>query len=184
MVAYRKKKSLRNFLIGSHIAPEKKDHQQVETTPCNSCRKTCHLINYHVKEKFTNILNGNQVIIKKGGNCKTSNIVYAARCKVHSSVYIGQSGKELRERFSKHRYDFKHRPENNDLATHFRNFDHSFEDDLEITILDQGFRNENERKRREDEIICLLGTKHPDGLNCDLGPYAREMYETYQRMAK
>ena len=60
--------------------------------------------------------------IKKldGGNCRTANIVYAARCKIHGDIYIDNTEEELRERFSKNRYVAKNRPNNNELATHIR----------------------------------------------------------------
>ena len=74
-------------------------------TPCYSCRKTCHLINSD--ETLKNIHNRKQIKKLDGGNCRTATIVYAARCKIHGDIFIGNSGEELIERFSKHRYDAK-----------------------------------------------------------------------------
>ena len=47
--------------------------------------------------------------IKKlgGGNCRTANIIYAARCKIHGDIYIGNTEEKLGERCRKHRYDAK-----------------------------------------------------------------------------
>ena len=59
---------------------------------------------------------------------------------------------------------------------------HDFENDLEITVLKQGFKSALERKYYEDKFVCLLGTLGPnDGLNAiaKLGSYAKEMYSMY-----
>ena len=62
------------------------------------------------------------------GNCRTTaNIVYTARCKIHGDIYIGSSGEELRERFNKHKFDAKNKPDNNELAAHIHKYQHEFE---------------------------------------------------------
>ena len=123
-------------------------------------------------------------LIKASGNCKTSDIVYVARnvarCKVCDILYVGETKDELRIRFSKHRYDAKKRPENCELTAHVHANNHDFEKDIEVTILQQGFKSEAERKFVEDKYICKLGTAIPNGLNKDLESYAREMYDLHQ----
>ena len=44
--------------------------------------------------------------------------------KIHGGIYIGNTGEELRERFSKHRYDAKTRPDSNELAAHIHKHQH------------------------------------------------------------
>ena len=44
--------------------------------------------------------------------------------KIHGGIYIGNTGEELRERFSKHRYDAKTRPDSNELAAHINKHQH------------------------------------------------------------
>ena len=56
-------------------------------------------------ETLKNIHNGKEIKKLDGGNCRTANIVYAARGKIHGDIYIGNTGEEMRDRFSKHRYD-------------------------------------------------------------------------------
>ena len=46
-------------------------------------------------------------------------IIYAAQCSKHKVLYIGHTGEQLSERFSKHRYDIKNKPDNSELAKHF-----------------------------------------------------------------
>ena len=120
--------------------------------------------------------------ITSGGNCRTSNIIYAARCKICDLIYIGETGKELRKRFSDHRYDAKNRPDNNELAQHISDKKHDFEKDIEVAILHQGFKSQDERVFYEDKYICKLGTFKPNGMNEKIGAYAKEMYAMHQSL--
>ena len=131
---------------------------------------------------MTNSKTGRSVVVEGGGDCKTNNLVYAARCKICELIYVGETSEALKTRFSKHRYDAKKRPDNCELADHFHDSQHDFERDLEITILKAGFKSMEERKQYEDKYICLLGTLSPDGINGDCGNYAREMYNLHQNM--
>ena len=72
--------------------------------------------------------------LKDGGTCRSRNVVYAAICTKCYLIYVGHTGTELKERFSKHRYDIKKRPENTDLAEHFHT-GHE-EKDMEVCILE------------------------------------------------
>ena len=113
-----------------------------------------------------------------GGTCKTSNVVYAARCKIHDKIYVGHTSEALSTRFSKHRYDIMKRPNNSELAEHFHQ-NHSMSD-LEVNILESGFSSDAERIRAEDKWFCKLKTLAPAGLNKDCHGYAKEVYEMYR----
>ena len=56
--------------------------------------------------------------IKGTGNCKEREIIYAAQYFKHK-VYIGHTGEQLSQRFSKHCYGIKNRPDNSKLANIF-----------------------------------------------------------------
>ena len=114
-----------------------------------------------------------------GRNCRTANILYAARCKILGDIYIGNTGEELRKRFSKHRYDAKNRPDNNELAARIHKHQHEFDKDIEVLILKGNLHQKLERELWEDKFICLLGTKAPTGLNIELKHYGRELYEAF-----
>jgi len=181
MVAFRKKKTIGNHIVRSDITP----HQITlsnPTLPCGKCKKTCHLINQSTK--LTNSKNERSVDITSGGCCKTKNIIYAARCKIHDLIYIGHTWEELSQRFSKHRYDAKKRPDNNELAKHIAKYYHDFDKDVDVTILKLNVKTAPEREIVEDKFICTLGTRSPNSLNVDLSAYGKEMYETYDRLLK
>lgn len=176
MVAFRRKKTIRNHVVRSDILSSQVAPTN-PTLPCGKCKKTCHLINK--TSKLINSTNNRSVIINSGGNCKSKNVIYAARCKVHDLIYVGHTGEELSQRFSKHRYDASKRPENTELSKHIAKHHHDFERDIDITVLKSNLKTVPERELFEDKFICSLGTKSPNGLNVDLGSYGKEMYDSY-----
>ena len=133
-----------------------------------------------------NANSGQEVKVAAGGTCRTSDIVYAARCKVCDLIYVGETQKELGKRFCAHRYDSKSRPDNNDLTEHIRTHGHNFETDIEVCILKQGFKSMDERRYWEDKYICMLGTYDKDqktGLNKKVGNYVKSMYSMHKDLA-
>ena len=83
----------------------------------------------------------------------------------------------MSERWSKHKYDVKNRPTQNELATHCHK-DHDLEKDIEVFILDHGIHPLEERKR-------LQTLQSNDGsMNRETGPYAKEMYQLWTTALK
>ena len=78
-------------------------------------------------------------------------------------LYVGHTGNDLANRFGKHRFDIKKRPDNSELAEHFHT-GHALED-MEITILESGITLDEERELLEEKWICRLQTLQPLGLN-------------------
>ena len=101
-VTYRKNKSLSNHLIANQQL-----HSSV--TPCGK-RKLCPQLN--TAKLITNDKLNITEKIKGTGNCKEREIIYVAQCSKHKVLYTGHTGEQLSERFSKHRYDIKNRPDN------------------------------------------------------------------------
>ena len=93
--------------------------------------------------------------IKGTGKCKERKIVYAVQCSKHKVLFIGHTEEQLSERFSKHRYDIKNRPDNSELAKHFHESDNS-NDDLNITILQNNIKTAAARRYHEDKWMCKL----------------------------
>ena len=103
---YRKNKSLSDHLLKNDIA-----NQQLHSNvaPCGKC-KLCSKLN-RTKLITNDKLNITEKI-KGIGNFREKEIIYAAQYSKHKILYIGHTGGQLSERFSKHRYDIKNRPEN------------------------------------------------------------------------
>ena len=79
IIAFRKMKSIRNYIVRTDINQANDQKKPNITTPCYSCRKTCHLISSD--ETLKNIHNGKEIKKLDGGNCRTANNVYVARRK-------------------------------------------------------------------------------------------------------
>ena len=120
-VAFRRKKSLANFLTKTDIKHDKK--LKKPTSPCGKC-KICPLINQNNTTENGNI----KVKVENGEDCRSTGVIYIARCKKHSQCYIGKTSVSLAKRFSKHKYDISKRPRNNELAEHFHE-NHSIDQD-------------------------------------------------------
>ena len=181
LVAFRRARTIKSELVRTDLCSSESMAEKC-TTPCGSCRSTCHLISQSSK-----VVNSktNQSVPVAPGYCHSSNVIYAARCKKCDLIYVGETGDKISSRFSKHRYDAKKRPDNCELAKHFyENKDHDFEKDLEICILQQGFKSLEERRQTEDKFACRLGTLAPTGINESraLGDYVKEMYDLHQSM--
>jgi len=131
-------------------------------------------------ETIVNKNNGASMKIKPGANCKTTGIIYAVNCKKCHQIYVGHTGNSMSIRWSKHKYDIKHSPTQNELATHCHE-NHDLEKDLEVYILDHGIPLFAERERLEDRYICQLQTHQSNkgGMNTDVHAYAKEVYKLW-----
>ena len=85
---------------------------------------------------------------------------------------------QLAERFFKHRYDIKNRPDNSELAKHFHE-SHNLNNDLNVTILQNNIKTAAARRYHKDKWICKLKNLTPHGLNTEIGDYTKEMYTFY-----
>ena len=70
IIAFRKMKSIRNYIVRTDINEANDQKKPNITTPCHSCKKTCHLIISN--ETLKNIHNGKN--IKKLENVWIKNI--------------------------------------------------------------------------------------------------------------
>ena len=77
-VAFRRKKTLGNFLVKTDILAPK--YEKFTTSPCRKC-KLCPFINEENTIENTN--KSITIKVKAGGNCQSAGVIYAARCKKH-----------------------------------------------------------------------------------------------------
>lgn len=110
--------------------------------------------------------------------CKSRNLIYLIECKLCADQYVGQTGRELRQRFLEHRRALLNDDESYAITKHFLE-KHPREPinpgNLPIYVIgienipDQGSNEKNLQKRleREQFWIDTLVTFHPHGLNED-----------------
>ena len=176
MVAYRRPKCIKNFVVKNRPA----DEENPKTTKkCKNC-KLCP--NIRTVTSISNPQKKIEIKINDGGTCRSKGVVYAAICTKCSKIYVGQTGDQLKDRFSKHRYDIKKRPDNSELAEHFHK-DHSIDKDMKVLILQSGLgKSERQREREEDRWICRLQSMAPTGINTKIENFAKEMYTSFARV--
>ena len=93
------------------------------------------------------------------GNCRSANIVYKARYKIHGDIYIGNTGEALRERL-KNRADAKNRPDNNQLALLAHNYLHNLDKDIEVLILKRNLHQRHKRNYGKTNSSVCWAQKH------------------------
>ena len=176
IVAFRRRKNLKDSLCRNDIA----DREEPKFTACKGCQLCKQLVQ---KETIVNKNNGACIKVKKGGTCKSTGCIYAINCKKCNQIYIGHTGSSMADRWSKHKYDIKSRPEQNELSKHCKR-NHDPEKDLEVTIVDYGIEKLEERERMEDKIMCRLQTHqcNKGGMNLDTHAYAKEMYNLWAQV--
>ena len=175
-VAYRRPQTIERHIVKNDMRSQPK--KEKITIPCGSC-KLCPSISKN--STITNTRKNITVEPISGGTCRTKCVVYAARCKKCDLIYIGHTSNEIRERFGKHRYDVNKRPSNTEYSEHFGSADHT-EKDMEVTILQSGIWNDQEREFHEDKWICRLQTATPNGINKSMKQYAKSMYTCYKNI--
>ena len=177
LVAYRRPKCVKNFVVNNKSS-SKNVHKTTEK--CGKC-KLCPQI--RTTETITNPHKNITIDINDGGTCRSRDVIYAAICKKCNLIYIGETGDQLKDRFSKHRHDAKKRPDNNDLAEHFYQDDHDFDKDLEVLILQSGLsKSRAQREYFEDRWICRLQTLQKTGINRKMNKYGKEMYSAFSNI--
>ena len=183
MVAYRRTRTLKNILVKSKLSEDGSSQQVPKTEPCRKpkCRMCKDIISTStITTKKKNI----KLKAENGGNCQTTNLIYAAICTRHEFVCVGQTGSSLASRFSKHRHDIKQRPDNSEIAEHFHK-DHS-DGDMKVMILQTGLsKSQEQREHFEDRWICRLQSLQSDsssGINKSMKMFGKEMYESFSKI--
>ena len=170
MVAYRQPKnsSIRQMLVKSKL-PEREQRvvngmKKCNQPGCNTCP--------HIKEsKIVNSTANNfKVTISTPANCTTKNLVYAITCDrqgCRNNQYIGETMKQLKERFSQHLSAVRSTNENikqTAVGEHFNLPGHSTAN-MKVTVLEKCRQNSSlYRKARESFFINKFETKRL-GLN-------------------
>ena len=106
MVAYRRAKNLRDKLVKAKVPPPsiRKKRQLNGMKPCNkSGCEVCPFVRRGCTMKID--LSNKSVKINSDVNCNSQNTVYCIFCNKPrcNQIYIGQSQRELKKRFSEHK---------------------------------------------------------------------------------
>ena len=96
--------------------------------------------------------------------CQSENVVYCITCRRCTSMYMGETGRHLRERFSIHLRSIGNRSPGLPVAEHFNSATHTIHEIRACRVKECSGSNTS-RKWREMHLIFELGTLKPGGLN-------------------
>lgn len=184
-VVYKRGTTLQNLLISSKFSSPL-DSQDIENIkilkalelenkmlsfeldtqkvlPCNVPRcKCCYQI--LSTSVYFNSTKTQQFEITSDFNCCSSDVLYLISCLKCDKLYVGQTGRPLKQRLNNHRSDISLK-KNTAVALHFNEPTHKLSD-LKITpILDISQLNFDQRSHLEFEHMKMLDTIYPKGLN-------------------
>ena len=161
--AFKRAKNLKDLLVRSSL-PRDLPQQSPGTFPCN--RTVCRT-GPHVNSSSTITTPKRHVNITGHFSCITEHVVYCLSCtKCPSTVYIGETGRRLADRFREHRRDVINGRNDLRVPAHFNSTNHTL-DDMKVAVLKAGLANQDYRKKQEMRLIFKCGTMSPSGLNQD-----------------
>ena len=101
-------------------------------------------------------------------NCKSRNLIYLIHCKKCKKQYIGETKRQLNERFGEHRRSIQNHDElirPTPVSTKFNQPGHSINDILLISLERIHNNGDSVRKAREAHPIDKAMTLEPNGIN-------------------
>ena len=121
MVAFRRDDNLRSSLV--HTA-EKQAATRVGTYPCQHPRcRTCG----HISNETDLLGPKDHVSITDSFTCLSSGLIYCISCRRCPAIYIGETGRTLRERFGEHLRSIDKNAPGFPVAEHFSSNGHTAE---------------------------------------------------------
>jgi len=159
LVSYRRERNLRDILV--HSADASSSPTDAGSLPCGRPRRqTCKYINPQMSLQGPESTHN----IRDHFTCQSENVVYCISCRLCNCLYIGETRRRLRERFSEHLRSIRNHSRGFPVAEHFNSASHSL-DDIMVCGLKQCSRSNVSRKQHEMKLISKLGTLRPNGLN-------------------
>ena len=166
VMAFRRPKSLRDFLVRARLKPNSGDDNQTgECRPCG--RKRCQCCKMITSAGTVKSSSGATVRLRQNTDCTTENVVYLISCSSCNKQYVGETKGPLNKRMNGHRDDWRHRRfERSPTAEHFHSADHDFLSNASVCCLEHNKEwSDSTRKLRESYWIRRLNTLCPFGIN-------------------
>lgn len=143
IIAYRRSANLRHILTKSSYPSTKTAYRSRPCTHSNC--DYCDHIEITTKLHY----NGTTFKTKGDNNCQTRSVIYAIKCPTCNLLYIGETGRKVKERIYDHMYNLKRKNRNIPLTKHLVDHDVS-NTELRFILLDNTANNRNERLRLEE----------------------------------
>ena len=145
LVSYRRDRNLRDYLVHSAERTDSDAGTFACRHPrCLTCRHTTYqTILQSPKRLYT---------IRDHFTCLSVNVVYSIICRRCGCLYIGETGRRLRERFGEHLRSIRNNSPRFPVAEHFNSASHSL-NDIMICGLKRCSGDDTGRKKQEMRLI-------------------------------
>ena len=158
VISYKRHKNIRDMLVRAKLPPKRGPRRTINGF--KSCGELCKLCTFSPRgltRRHTCKHTGKTYEINSPINCKTYGVIYRITCdKCPNFVYIGETGRSIKQRFSEHYGDATRRDETKPCGKHFSSPGHS-EEDMSAIAIEQVLPKDDTllRKRRETHWINL-----------------------------
>jgi hypothetical protein len=135
----------------------------LHVTPCfHALCKCCNFIN--ATSTFYNTDRDTVYYIDGVFNCNSTDVIYVISCIKCNKLYVGQTGRMLKDRINNHRSDIRLKKATA-VSIHFNGPHHSLNDVRVTPIYDISSLSHGERLKVEYEFMKLINTFYPVGMN-------------------
>ena len=165
LVAYRRQKNIKYFLIISKIPKNVNRQSKRDKRGMKKCGKQCPACPF-VREGKLVKLNKSSWTINSVVNCESSNIIYLIECSKQgcNERYIGESSRPLKERIQEHRDYIRSMFPTQATGQHFNQKGHSL-GDMTVTILEKVKKNDNSYREEREKLLIRKFNTFYKGIN-------------------
>ena len=161
-MAFRKPKSLRDYLVHTKLRPSTRLEQSSKGTEVCVNRRCQVCKTPKLGEKFTSYRTGKSYTINYELDCNSGNVVYLS-CKVCHAQYVGSTTTKCRFRFNSRKAHFSNK---GDLVyRHFSGLGHLGLEDDSKQLIDRVSGEESALWGKEGQWAYRLNCIQPQGLN-------------------
>jgi len=159
LVSYRRERNLGDIL--AHSADASPSPTDAGSLPCRlpQCQACKHITSQTLLQGPKSAHN-----IRYHFTCHSENVVYFICCRRCNCLYIGETGRRLRGRFSEYLRSIRNRSRGFPVAEHFNSASHSL-DDIMVCSLKQCSGSNISHKQIEMKLIFKLDTLRLNGLS-------------------
>ena len=145
ILSYRRSQNLGNLPVRSSFNRLSPCHTASNSSHCQKSR--CKLCQSMSNNNSVLDTQSEKTCYTSGGQCTTTNTIYAAECTQHKSIYVGQSSQKFNMRFDGHRSDVNVKPKACELAQHLHeSHECDIKKDLKVYILQDNVIGSREKK--------------------------------------
>ena len=120
VIAYKRDKNLRDMLVRAKLPPKRGKRRTINGfKKCGELCKLCPFSPINTTRNHTCNHTGISYEINSPMNCKSQGVIYRITCnKCPQFVYIGETGRPLKQRFSEHFRDAEKKDETKPCGKH------------------------------------------------------------------